>query len=191
LVVIAVAIALTSPGPVLFTQQRIGRSNRCFRLLKFRTMRQVSNAPSEWAADNTDRITTVGRWLRRFRLDELPQLVNVLRGEMELVGPRPHPVSNRELFAREIPYYWLRASIAPGITGWAQIRFGYANDLDGEIEKMRYDLYYIKHQSLWLDFRIVVGTLKAVVLGPTRDSTGRRYRRRVGRPVPAGESGAA
>jgi exopolysaccharide biosynthesis polyprenyl glycosylphosphotransferase len=190
LIVIAIAIALDSPGPVLFTQERIGCANRCFRLVKFRTMRPVSHVPSEWAADNLDRITTVGRWLRRFRLDELPQLVNVLRGEMELVGPRPHPVSNRELFAREIPYYWLRASIAPGITGWAQIRFGYANDLDGEIEKMRYDLYYIKHQSLWLDFRIAVGTLKAVVMGPSRDRAG-RYRRAVGRRMAARESGAA
>jgi lipopolysaccharide/colanic/teichoic acid biosynthesis glycosyltransferase len=100
----------------------------------------------------------VGRWLRRFRFDELPQLVNVFRGEMNLVGPRPHPVSNYDLFVKHIPFYWLRSSVRPGITGWAQIRYGYANSLEEETEKMRYDLYYIKHRSLSLDLRILVGT---------------------------------
>jgi lipopolysaccharide/colanic/teichoic acid biosynthesis glycosyltransferase len=185
LVVIAAAIALDSPGPVLFEQERMGVSGRAFRVIKFRTMHPVSSAPSEWAADNADRITTVGRWLRRLRLDELPQLVNVLRGEMELVGPRPQPMRNAELFAREIPYYWLRASVVPGITGWAQVRYGYANDLDGEIEKMRYDLYYIKHQSLWLDFRIAVATLGAVLSGPR--SAQRHGRAAIRRRVPGEE----
>jgi exopolysaccharide biosynthesis polyprenyl glycosylphosphotransferase len=184
LVLIAAAIALDSRGSVLFEQDRMGVSGRAFRVMKFRTMHPISSAPSEWEADNAHRITNVGRWLRRMRLDELPQLVNVLRGEMELVGPRPQPMRNAELFAREIPYYWLRASVTPGITGWAQVRYGYANDLDGEIEKMRYDLYYIKHQSLWFDLKIAVATVGALVSGPR--SAQRHGRHAVRRPM-AGE----
>jgi lipopolysaccharide/colanic/teichoic acid biosynthesis glycosyltransferase len=120
---------------------------------------------SEWERDNTDRITRVGRWLRCHRLDELPNFVNILCGDMNLVGPRPHPMSNYELFAGHIPYYSLRAMVRPGITGWAQVRFGYANDLAEEIEKMRYDLYYIKHKSLGLDLQIVVETVRTVFVG--------------------------
>jgi exopolysaccharide biosynthesis polyprenyl glycosylphosphotransferase len=171
LLLIALAIRLESGGSVLFVQDRIGLGGRRFQLLKFRTMHPTTAATSEWAADNAHRITTVGRWLRRFRLDELPQLVNVVRGDMALIGPRPHPVSNEELFARAIPYYSLRASVAPGITGWAQIRYGYANNLDEETEKMRYDLYYIKHQSLWLDLRIAVDTVKAVLVTTSEEGS--------------------
>jgi exopolysaccharide biosynthesis polyprenyl glycosylphosphotransferase len=163
--VIAVAVKLDSAGPVFFVHQRVGISGRRFRLLKFRTMRPAAGVTSEWVRDNGDRITRVGAWLRKFRLDELPQLVNVLRGDMDLVGPRPHPVSNYELFASQIPYYPLRCAVRPGITGWAQVRYGYANDLEEETEKMRYDLYYVKHLSLWLDIRIVFDTLKTVLLG--------------------------
>jgi lipopolysaccharide/colanic/teichoic acid biosynthesis glycosyltransferase len=115
--------------------------------------------------DNEDRITRVGRLLRKFRLDELPQFWNVLRGDMNLVGPRPHPVVNYELFAREIPYYSLRAAVRPGVTGWAQVRYGYANNLDEETEKMRYDLYSVKHLSPWLDLRILADTVKVVLFG--------------------------
>jgi lipopolysaccharide/colanic/teichoic acid biosynthesis glycosyltransferase len=115
--------------------------------------------------DNEDRITRLGRVLRKFRLDELPQFVNVLRGDMNLVGPRPHPVVNYELFAREIPYYALRAAVRPGVTGWAQVRYGYANNLEEETEKMRYDLFYVKHLSVWLDLRIIVDTIKVVAFG--------------------------
>ncbi len=162
---IAALIVLDSPGPVLFRQDRVGRSGRRFKVLKFRTMLVSRQAASEWEADNGDRITRVGRWLRRFRLDELPQLVNVLRGEMNLVGPRPHPVSNFDLFLHQIPYYWIRSSVLPGITGWAQVRYRYANNLEEETEKMRYDLYYIKHMSWWLDLRILAETLKVVLFG--------------------------
>jgi lipopolysaccharide/colanic/teichoic acid biosynthesis glycosyltransferase len=122
-------------------------------------------AASEWVRDNEARVTRVGVWLRRFRLDELPQFVNILRGDMNLVGPRPHPVTNRELFEASIPYYGLRTLVRPGVTGWAQIRQGYANDLAEETEKMRYDLYYIKHFSLGLDVRILVDTVKIVLFG--------------------------
>jgi lipopolysaccharide/colanic/teichoic acid biosynthesis glycosyltransferase len=162
---IALAIKLDSPGPVFFVQERVGRRGRPFQLLKFRTMRPAAREASAWAIDNTDRITRVGKWLRRFRIDELPQFVNVLRGEMSLVGPRPHPVSNFALFNERIPYYSLRAIIRPGVTGWAQVRYGYANDLAEEIEKMRHDLYYIKHRSFWLDLRIVADSVKIVLFG--------------------------
>ena len=167
---LAASIRLDSPGPVFFRHERIGLHGRRFPLIKFRTMRPASAATSEWARDNADRITRVGAWLRRFRLDELPQLVNMVRGDVNLVGPRPHPVTNQELFTERIPYYALRALVRPGVTGWAQVRFGYANDLDEEIEKMRYDLYYIKHLSPWLDLRILVDTVKIVLFG--RGATG-------------------
>ena len=156
---IAAAIKVDSEGPVFFVQDRVGRGGIPFKLLKFRTMRESKDARgSEWVSDNSDRITRVGKWLRRFRLDELPQLLNVVRGEMDIVGPRPHPVSNQRLFLDNIPYYGFRSMVRPGITGWAQVRYGYANNLEEETEKMRYDLYYIKYGSLRLDCRIVVET---------------------------------
>jgi len=175
LALIALAIKLDSPGPVLFVQERVGRGGRLFKLIKFRTMRPARGATSEWVKDNDARLTRVGRRLRQFRLDELPQLFNVVMGDMNLVGPRPHPVSNVPLFemvmrntpecGETIPYYALRSMVRPGLSGWAQVRYRYANDLEEEIEKMRYDLYYIKHMSAWLDLRIVLATLKIVVRG--------------------------
>jgi len=152
-------------GPVFFVQERLGMRSKRFSLVKFRTMLVTTNSRSEWVLDNSDRITVVGRWLRKFRLDEIPQFINVIRGDMNLVGPRPHPASNVELFGEKIAYYSLRCSIRPGITGWAQIRLGYANNLEEETEKMRYDLYYIKHLSFWLDLRILFDTVKTVVFG--------------------------
>jgi exopolysaccharide biosynthesis polyprenyl glycosylphosphotransferase len=163
---IALAIKLDSKGPVFFVQERLGQFGRPFGLIKFRTMHPTAHGASEWVRDNGHRITRVGGWLRRFRLDELPQFVNALRGEMNLVGPRPHPVSNGRLFLQRIPYYSLRSMVPPGITGWAQVRYGYANGLEEETEKMRYDLYYIKHMSLWLDLRILVATGRAMLVGP-------------------------
>ena len=162
---IALAVKLDSRGPVFFRQERIGRHGQRFWLIKFRTMRPVTAEVSAWVRDNADRITRVGRLLRKFRLDELPQFLNVLRGDMNLVGPRPHPVVNYELFTREIPYYALRAAVRPGVTGWAQVRYGYANNLEEETEKMRYDLYYVKHLSIWLDLRILVDTVGVVLTG--------------------------
>lgn len=183
---IALAVRLDSRGPVFFTQRRVGFRGKPFTLVKFRTMHPVDKPPSEWERDNGHRITRVGRVLRRFWLDELPQLVNVLRGDMNLVGPRPHPASNFELLVlvsrnapecgEPIPYYTLRCMVRPGLTGWAQVRYRYANDLDEEIEKMRYDLYYIKHLSLWLDLRILFETLKIVLC---------RRRERASAPAPA------
>jgi len=163
--VIGMVIKLDSAGPVLFVQERIGRHGRPFRLVKFRTMRVAAGPHSEWVKQNQDRITRVGHWLRRFRLDELPQFINILRGDMNLVGPRPHPVANLVLFRDHIPYYSIRSSIRPGVTGWAQIRYGYANSLDEEIEKMRYDLFYIKRMSPLFDLRIVFDSVKTVMFG--------------------------
>jgi exopolysaccharide biosynthesis polyprenyl glycosylphosphotransferase len=165
---IALAIRLTSHGPILFVQERVGLHGKPFRLYKFRTMQVTSGSHSEWERDNADRITPVGRVLRKFHLDELPQFWNILRGDMNIVGPRPQPVSNHALFALEIPYYSLRAIIPPGLTGWAQIRKGYVQDLEGEIEKMRYDLYYIAHLSLWMDFKILLETIRVVLFPPIR-----------------------
>ena len=162
---IALLIKRGSEGPVFFVQERIGKDGRKFSLVKFRTMRPLDRRSSEWVKDNGDRITPVGRWLRRFRLDELPQLFNVLLGHMNLIGPRPHPASNYDLFMRNIPFYAFRTTVRPGITGWAQVRYGYANDLKEEIEKMRYDLYYIKYHSIRLDIEIVFRTIAVVVLG--------------------------
>jgi exopolysaccharide biosynthesis polyprenyl glycosylphosphotransferase len=173
---IAIAVKLESRGPVLFVQARVGAHGRPFNLMKFRTMRPADRRHSEWECDNRDRVTRVGRWLRALRLDELPQFVNVLRGEMNLVGPRPHPVSNFELFTlvsrnlneltgSAIAYYSLRSMVRPGVTGWAQVRYRYANNIEEEIEKLRYDLYYVKYASFGLDLRVVAKTLKVVVLG--------------------------
>jgi lipopolysaccharide/colanic/teichoic acid biosynthesis glycosyltransferase len=128
---------------------------------------------SEWERDNFDRITRVGRRLRRYRFDELPQLINVLKGDMNLVGPRPHPATNltalahaaRGLHEQAIPYYSLRCAVRPGITGWAQVRYRYANSLEEEMEKVRYDLYYVKHMTFWLDIYILFETVKAVIAG--------------------------
>jgi len=173
---IALAIKLDSRGPVFFVQQRAGRFLRPFNLIKFRTMHPIEGRHSEWERDNSDRITRCGRWLRRFRLDEMPQLINMLRGDMNLVGPRPHPMTNVELLlliARNlsevsgdaISYYSLRCSVRPGITGWAQVRYRYANSLEQEVEKIRYDFYYLKHRSVWLDVRILLETVRIVVSG--------------------------
>lgn len=174
--IIAVAIKLDSPGPILFAQRRVGLRGQPFTLLKFRTMRAGGARRSEWEGDNRDQVTRVGKWLRRFRLDELPQFVNLLRGEMNLVGPRPHPVTNLELLtlvARNlnevagtaVGCYMLRLVVAPGLTGWAQVRYRYANNLDEEIEKLRYDLHYVKNLSPWLDLQIILETIGVMVRG--------------------------
>jgi exopolysaccharide biosynthesis polyprenyl glycosylphosphotransferase len=165
LALIALLVRIDSRGPVFFYQQRAGRDGQPFGLIKFRTMHPSDAPPSEWVSDNIHRITRVGRWLRRFRLDELPQLVNVLRGEMNLIGPRPHPVSNHSTFTEQIAYYALRSSVRPGVTGWAQVRYGYANNLEEETEKMRYDLFYIKNRSLLLDTRIMFETVGIMLFG--------------------------
>jgi exopolysaccharide biosynthesis polyprenyl glycosylphosphotransferase len=184
LAAVALAIKIDSSGPVFFVQERAGWGGHPFNLLKFRTMhpRSAEEEPgdvrlSEWVQDNEGRITRVGRWLRRFRLDEVPQMVNVLRGEMNLIGPRPHPTSNQKVFMEHIAYYGLRSTIRPGVTGWAQVRYGYANNLEQETEKMRYDLYYIKNHTLWLDIRILFATVYIMLAGHGAHEVQRQLRR--------------
>jgi exopolysaccharide biosynthesis polyprenyl glycosylphosphotransferase len=176
LLAIAIAVKLDSRGPVLFVQPRAGRNGRPFGLLKFRTMHPCEKRQSEWVRDNVHRITPLGRWLRRFRLDELPQLINVVKGEMNLVGPRPHPTCNHEVFMQRIAYYPLRSTVRPGVTGWAQVRYGYANNLEEETEKMRYDLFYIKNRSLWLDGWILLRTVLIMLFGQGATEVRRRPR---------------
>jgi exopolysaccharide biosynthesis polyprenyl glycosylphosphotransferase len=179
LALIALAIKMDSRGPILFFQDRAGKNGQAFSLWKFRTMRPAEFHRSEWVQDNFHRITPLGRLLRRFRIDELPQLVNILRGEMNLVGPRPHPMSNQEVFMERIAYYGLRSTVRPGVTGWAQIQYGYANNIDQETEKMRYDLYYIKNRSLWLDVTIIVRTFAIMLLGSGSSKVRSRVRPRL------------
>ncbi len=165
--VIALAIKLDSRGPVFFIHERAGYRGHPFRLVKFRTMRGRSQPSDDsvWHRDDESRITRVGRWLRKLRLDELPQLVNIVKGDMDLVGPRPEIVENIKVMAELIPYYALRHVVRPGLTGWAQVRYGYSLSLEQVTEKMRHDLYYIKHMSFWLDLRIVVDTAKIALFG--------------------------
>ncbi len=164
---IALAIKLDSPGPIFFIQERAGRGGKPFHLFKFRTMRQATQetCDSVWARNDDARITRVGRWLRKLRLDELPQFFNILNGDMDLVGPRPEMACNVKRMTEQIPYYSLRHAVRPGITGWAQVRHGYSVSLEDVTEKMRYDLYYIKHMSLWLDLRILFDSVKIVLFG--------------------------
>jgi sugar transferase (PEP-CTERM system associated) len=164
---IALAIKLTSPGRLLYHQKRVGRNDTVFYCHKFRTMRADAEADTgpTWAGDEDPRITTVGRFLRSSRLDEIPQLWNVFKGEMSLVGPRPERPEFIEWLKKEIPYYNLRHTVRPGITGWAQIRYKYGSSVDDAKEKLRYDLFYIKNMSLGLDAWIFFDTIKIILLG--------------------------
>jgi sugar transferase (PEP-CTERM system associated) len=162
---LAVAVRLSSPGPVFFTQTRVGFRGQPFTIYKFRTMRQDAEAHGAvWATRNDDRITRVGRFLRKTRLDEIPQLWNVLRGDMGFVGPRPERPEFVQWLSREIPYYDLRHMIRPGLTGWAQVRYQYGATLEETRHKLEYDLYYLKHLSLGLDLLILFETIKIVFL---------------------------
>jgi sugar transferase (PEP-CTERM system associated) len=165
LVIAALAIKLDSPGPVLYAQERAGALGRRFRMLKLRSMRPDAEARgATWAAENDPRVTRVGRFLRRSRIDELPQLWNVLVGEMSLVGPRPErPVFVTRL-EREIPFFRQRLCMKPGLTGHAQVRCRYGASVEDAREKLAYDLFYIKRFSLWFDVSILIDTVKVVLL---------------------------
>jgi len=164
---IVLAIKLTSPGPVLYRQRRVGRDGRVFHCYKFRTMRADAEADTgpTWALDDDPRITRVGKLFRQARLDEIPQLWNVLRGDMSLVGPRPERPEFVSALSEEIPYYHLRHSVRPGITGWAQIRYKYGSSVEDAKEKLRYDLFYIKNMSVGLDLLVFINTIKVILLG--------------------------
>jgi sugar transferase (PEP-CTERM system associated) len=168
---IALAVRLSSPGPVLYRQTRVGLNGTSFELLKWRTMRADAETASGpvWATGERDpRITPLGRFMRKMRLDELPQLVNVVRGDMSFVGPRPERPHFVTKLREVIPYYDERHSVRPGITGWAQVKFPYGSTLEDAEEKLEYDLYYVKHMSLLLDAAILLETAKVMLLGRGR-----------------------
>jgi sugar transferase (PEP-CTERM system associated) len=163
----ALAVKLDSRGPVFYVQERVGKNGRTFKIIKFRSMRVGAEAKSGpvWAEEDDPRVTRVGRVIRKLRFDELPQFVNVIRGDMNFVGPRPERPMFVEQLGEIVPYYSQRHVVKPGLTGWAQIKYPYGASVEDSIEKLRYDLYYIKNQSLLLDAIIVFETIKIVMFG--------------------------
>ena len=161
----AFAVRLDSPGPALYRQERVGENGRLFTLCKFRSMRRDAEKGGTpiWATEQDDRVTRVGRFIRLTRLDELPQLWNVLRGDMSFVGPRPERPFFVEQLAAAIPFYTERHVVKPGVTGWAQVRYRYGSSIEDAMEKLRYDLYYIKHLSIVFDLTILIDTVKVMV----------------------------
>lgn len=166
---IALAIKLDSRGPVFYRQERVGKQGRTFQIIKFRSMREdaESNGPV-WSSENDPRATRVGRWLRKFRFDEVPQFINVLRGEMSLVGPRAERPFFVAQLSEKIPFYAQRHLVEPGLTGWAQVMYGYGASVEDAQEKLQYDLYYIKNVSLWFDLWIVLRSVRIVLFGRGR-----------------------
>jgi sugar transferase (PEP-CTERM system associated) len=164
--IVAILVKLTSRGPVLYSQVRTGKDGALFKLYKFRSMYQDAEAKSGaiWATKDDPRITPLGRWLRKLRLDELPQLWNVLRGEMVIVGPRPERPEFVRVLSERIPYYNQRHALKPGITGWAQINHKYGDTIEDTMMKLEYDLYYVKNLNLWLDLYIMFQTVKVMLL---------------------------
>ena len=160
----ALAIRLDSPGPVFYKQERVGENDRLFTLCKFRSMRSdAEKSGPMWATSGDNRVTRVGRFIRLTRLDELPQLLNVLRGDMSFVGPRPERPYFVQQLTAQIPFYAERHALKPGVTGWAQVRYRYGSSIEDAMEKLRYDLYYIKHLSIAFDLTIVVDTVKVIL----------------------------
>lgn len=164
ILLVSLLVYLDLGGPVIFSQERVGLGGKVFRAYKFRTMRGAPRA-GVYAGSEKDRITPLGRLLRRYRLDELPQLWNVLKGDMSLIGPRPEQRVLVEAYSPEIPLYCFRHVVRPGITGWAQVHHGYAEGKEGTWNKLSYDLFYIKHFSFWLDIRILIRTVWVVITG--------------------------
>ncbi|HYA98455.1 MAG TPA: TIGR03013 family XrtA/PEP-CTERM system glycosyltransferase [Methylomirabilota bacterium] len=165
-IITAVAIWLETGSPVLFRQERTGLHGRRFQMLKFRSMRQdAEEAGPQWAAQSDHRITRVGRWIRKYRIDELPQFLNVLRGEMSIVGPRPERPEFVSMLEEQIPFFGLRHSVRPGITGWAQVRYQYGSSVEETVVKLEHDLFYIKHLSIMLDLAVLFETAKVMLSG--------------------------
>jgi len=167
MLVAALLVRRSGPGPVFFHQDRLGESGRTFDMFKLRTMNNGAENRGQpvWAGENDPRITKVGRFLRLSRVDEIPQLLNVLRGDMSIVGPRPERPEFLEKLADEVPYWARRHLVKPGITGWAQIHAGYAADVDSSTEKLAYDLFYLRHRGILLDLAIVLKTARIVLTG--------------------------
>jgi sugar transferase (PEP-CTERM system associated) len=164
---LAVAVKLSSPGPVLYRQARVGQEGRIFHVYKLRSMRADAEASTGavWARRNDDRVTSIGRWMRRTRLDEIPQLWNVLLGNMSFVGPRPERPEFVRFLTERIPFYGQRHVVKPGLTGWAQVRYTYGASVEDTVEKLQYDLYYIKNLSIPFDLFIIFETVKTVIRG--------------------------
>jgi sugar transferase (PEP-CTERM system associated) len=167
MVLTAIAVKLDSAGPALYCQERVGENGRLFNIYKFRSMRQDAERAGQpiWAREKDDRVTRVGRVIRLTRLDELPQLWNVMRGDMSFVGPRPERSFFVEQLARDIPFYMQRHAVKPGLTGWAQVKYRYGSTIEDAMEKLRYDLYYVKHLSIVFDLTIVLDTVKVILFG--------------------------
>jgi len=162
----ALAIRLDSPGPVFFKQKRVGKNGLVFVLWKFRSMRQDAEANGAvWAEKVDHRVTRVGKWIRLLRIDEIPQLYNVFRGEMSIIGPRPERPEFIQELEKQIPYYGIRHFVRPGITGWAQVNYRYGASVEDALRKLEYDLYYIKNMSLFLDLKIILKTIGVVLFG--------------------------
>ncbi|NML14391.1 TIGR03013 family PEP-CTERM/XrtA system glycosyltransferase [Azohydromonas sp. G-1-1-14] len=167
MLVTALLIKLESPGPVLYRQERVGLNGRTFNVIKFRSMRTDAEKDGQprWASAQDDRVTRVGRVIRRLRIDELPQIFNVLLGDMSIVGPRPERPFFVEQLVCELPYYGLRHSIKPGVTGWAQVRYPYGATVEDSLQKLQYDLYYVKNHNLLLDLLVLFETVGVVLTG--------------------------
>jgi len=162
----AMAIRFDSPGPIFFKQKRVGQNERIFTIWKFRSMcEDAEKFGAVWAGEKDPRITRVGQWIRKLRIDELPQIINVFRGEMSLIGPRPERPEFVDDLQRKIPYYAVRHYVAPGITGWAQVKYRYGASIEDSLKKLEYDIYYIKNMSLILDTRIMLKTIRVVFFG--------------------------
>ena len=165
-VITALLIRLDSPGPVLYRQSRVGMNGKVYELLKFRSMRVGAEADGAvWAQENDPRTTRVGSIIRKLRIDEIPQIWNVLKGDMSFIGPRPERPEFVDMLHEEVPYYSLRHSIKPGITGWAQINYPYGASKEDALEKLQYDLYYIKNLTFVLDLDIILRTIGVVLFG--------------------------
>ena len=168
-IVTAILIKLDSRGPILYKQERVGKNGGTFTVMKFRSMRtDAEKAGPVWATEDDDRTTRVGKIIRKLRIDEIPQFWNILRGEMDFVGPRPERPHFVSQLAEEIPYFEQRHLIAPGLTGWAQIKYPYGASIEDARQKLQYDLYYIKNQSLMLDAIILFETIKIILFGRGR-----------------------
>ncbi|MBN1468344.1 MAG: exopolysaccharide biosynthesis polyprenyl glycosylphosphotransferase [Fusobacteriaceae bacterium] len=166
MIISAIIVKLESRGPVFFRQSRIGLGNEPFTIYKFRSMKvHDENAHSKYAQDKDDRITKFGKFMRKSRIDELPQLINVLKGEMSFIGPRAEWDKLCKEYETQIPFYKIRHSVKPGLTGWAQVKYPYGMGVEDALEKLRYDLYYIKHQNLAFDIMVLFKTVKIVVFG--------------------------
>ena len=167
MIIAAIAILIEDGAPLFYFQERVGQGGRSFRVIKFRSMRRDAekDGKPKWAQSNDDRVTRVGRFLRKTRIDELPQLINVLKGEMSMVGPRPERPYFVDKLTEEIPFYAVRHCVKPGVTGWAQVRYQYGASVDDALQKLQFDLYYVKNHTLFLDSLVLCETVRVVLTG--------------------------